>query len=312
MRAGRPRGDGQRLLLELLGVGLLDHAGEDHLVDHVVAPLDRALAGAERMQDARRLRQRREIGGLRDGELVHRLVEVHQRRRGDAVGAEAEIDLVEIELEDLVLGIGPLDLQREQRLLDLAGERHLVGQQEVLGDLLGDGRGALRPPARTVVLQVDRAGARDALEVEPVVLVEILVLGGQEGVDHHLRHGLDRNVEPALGGVFGDQRAVGGVHAGHHRRLVVLKLRVVRQVLGEVPEQAGGGADADQEHDRPGREQESAESQQKSHGRKSIPERAARRSAPSALSQWSIRGYQSVPQLPKSPASLMRQTVTSA
>jgi len=37
------------------------------------------------------------------------------------------------------------------------------------------------------------------------MVVEILVLGGDEGVDHHLRHGLDRNVEPPLGGVFGNQ-----------------------------------------------------------------------------------------------------------
>ena len=275
MRAGRPRGDGQRLFLELVGVGLLDHAGEDHLVDHVVAPLDRALAGAERMQDARRLRQRGKIRGLGHGEFVHRLVEIHQRRRGDAVGAEAEIDLVEIELEDLVLGVGPLDLEREQRLLDLAGERHFVGQQEVLGDLLRDGRGALRPPVAAVVLRVDNRRARHALKVEPVVVVEILVLGREEGVDHHLRHGLDRDVEPALGGVFGNQRAVGGVHAGHHRRLVVLQLRVVRQVLGEVPEQPGAGADPDQEHDRARCEQESAESQEESHGRKSIPDEPA-------------------------------------
>ena len=35
-------------------------------------------------------------------------------------------------------------------------------------------------------------------EVEAAVLVEILVLGGEEGVDHHLRHRLDRDVEPAL------------------------------------------------------------------------------------------------------------------
>ena len=78
---------------------------------------------------------------------MHRLVEIDQRGGGDAVGAEAEIDLVEIELEDLLLGIGALDLEREQRFLDLALERDLVGQKEVLGDLLGDGRGALRPAA---------------------------------------------------------------------------------------------------------------------------------------------------------------------
>ncbi len=67
------------------------------------------------MQDRRRLRQRREIGRVRHRQFVHRLVEVNQRGGGDAVGAEAEIDFVEIEFEDLVLRIGALDAHRQQR-----------------------------------------------------------------------------------------------------------------------------------------------------------------------------------------------------
>ena len=265
VRTGRTRGDGERLFLGLLGIGRLDRAGDDHLLDHPVAALDCAVLLAERIVVVRRLRQRREIGRLRDRQLVHRLVEVEQRRRGHAVSAEAEIDFVEIELEDLFLGIGALDFQRQQRLLDLALERDLVGQKEVLGDLLGDRGRALRPAARSVGLHIEQAGANDAAEVEAVVLVEVLVLGGEEGVDHHLRHGLDRNVEPALRGVFGDQRTVAGMDAGHHRRLIVLQLRVVRQVLGEMPEQTGARANGHQEHDGPGREQKAAEAQQQSH-----------------------------------------------
>ena len=138
-------GDGQRILAGLVGVGLLDPAVFQQAVDHVVAALDGAVAVADRMQRRRRLRQRRQIGGFRDRQFVHRFVEIDQRRGGDAVGAEAEIDFVEIEFEDLVLRIGALDPHRQQGFLDLAGERHFVGQQEVLRDLLGDGGGALRP-----------------------------------------------------------------------------------------------------------------------------------------------------------------------
>ena len=92
-------------------------------------------------------RQGGEVGGFRDRKLVHRLVEVEQRRGGDAVSAEAEIDFVEIKLEDFFFRVSTLDAQRQQRFLDLALERYLVGQQEVLGDLLRDGRGALWPAA---------------------------------------------------------------------------------------------------------------------------------------------------------------------
>ena len=233
--SGRPHGDAERLLLGFVAGFGGDVAVLDHAVDHVVAARDRLVAAAERIVIVRTLGQRGEVGGLGDRQLVDRLVEIEQRRGGDAVGAEAEIDLVEIEFENLVLRIGPLDAQREQRFLDLAGNRQLARQQEVFRHLLGDGRGALRPAAGAVVLHIEQRGARDAVEVEPAVLVEVLVLGGEERIDDEFRHRLDRKIEAALVGIFGKQRAVGGVHPRHHRRLIILQLRVIRQVLGIMP-----------------------------------------------------------------------------
>ena len=222
------------------------------------------------MQRRRRLRQRRQIGGFGDREFVHRFVEIDQRCGRDAVGAEAEIDFVEIEFEDAVLGIGALDAHRQQGFLDLAGERHLVGQKEVLRDLLGDRRGALRTPVGAEILRIQHGGARHAGEVDAAMLVEVLVLGGQERVDDQLRHRLDRQIEPALLGVFAEQRAVGRMDARHHRRLVILKLRVVRQVLGEMPDRARDAGDADQEHDGSGGEQETQKPDQQAHYRSSV------------------------------------------
>ncbi len=265
MGAGRPRGDAERLLLGLLAVLRLDIAVLHHAIDHVVAPLESAIALAKRVQEGRRLRQRRQIGGIRDRELVHRLVEIKQRGGRHPIGPETEIDLVEIKLEDLLLRISALDLERQQRLLDLALERHLVGQQEILGDLLGDGRGALRAAVGTVILEVEHAGARDAAEIEPAMFIEILVLGRHEGVEHQLWHRLDRQVEPALARIFGQQRAVGRVHAGHDARLVVLQLAIIGQILGEMPDQAGSRTDPDQEHDGSECEQESEEAKEQPH-----------------------------------------------
>ena len=93
------------------------------------------------------------------------------------------------------------------------------------------------------------------------MLVEVLVLGRDEGVDHQLRHRLDRQIEAALARIFGEQLPVGGMHARHHRGLVVLQLRIVRQLLREVPEQPGHGGDADQEHDGPAGENPAQEAQ---------------------------------------------------
>ena len=238
----------------------------------------RALALPERMVVVRRLRQRGEIGRFRSDQLVHRLVEIEQRGGGDAVGADAEIDLVEIELEDLLLGEGALDLHRQQRFLDLARERELVGEQEVLGDLLRDGGGALRAAAAAVLLHEQHGGARDAGEVDAAVLVEVLVLRRDEGVDDELRHRLDREVESPLPRIFGQQRAVGRVHPRHHRGLVVLQLGIVRQRLRVVPQQPGRARDPDDEYDRPGREQQADEAQHSL-----MAEVPPRRAAPAAM-----------------------------
>ncbi len=260
----------KRILAGLVGVGLLDPAIFQQPVDHVIAALDRAVVVAHRMQRRRRLRQRREVGGFRDREFIDRLVEIDQRRRGDAVGAKAEINFVQIEFENLVLRVGALDPHRQQGFLDLARERDLVGQKEVLRDLLGDRGGALRTAVGTEILRVEHGGTRHAGEVDAAMLVEVLVLGREERVDHQLRNRLDRQVQAAFLGIFAEQRAIGGVDARHHRRLVILKLRIVRQVLGEMPDQPGHGGDADQEHDGSGGEQKTQEPHQQAHDRLSV------------------------------------------
>src|SRR5690606_35463216 len=77
-------------------------------------------------------------------EIARRLAEITLRRRLDAGGAVAEEDAVEIELEDLLLGVVLLEPQRQQCLLRLALQRLLGAEEQVLGELLGDGGGAAR------------------------------------------------------------------------------------------------------------------------------------------------------------------------
>ena len=158
----------------------------DHALDDVVAARDRGLAVAEGIVIVGALGQAGEIGGLGQRQLVGRLVEIVQGGGGDAVIAEAEIDFVEVELEDALLGIGLLDAHREQGFLDLAVEGALVGQQEVLRHLLGDGRGALHVLG---ALQQHHGRADHALGVDAVMGVEILVLGRDEGLFHLGRDG---------------------------------------------------------------------------------------------------------------------------
>ena len=67
--------------------------------------------------------------------------------------------------------------------------------------------------------------------------VEILVLGRDEGLFDERRNRRARQIEPPLLGIFGEHGTIGGVNAGHHRRLVVLELGIVRQILLELPDQ---------------------------------------------------------------------------
>ena len=122
-----------------------DIAVLDHAVEHPVAARRRRLRKARRVVAVRRLWQSAEKGRLAEAQLVERFVEIGHRRGGDAVGARAEIDFVQIEFEDAVLGQRRLDPGGEQDLLNFAGDRDLAGQQHVLGDLLGDRRGSDRP-----------------------------------------------------------------------------------------------------------------------------------------------------------------------
>ena len=92
----------------------------------------------------------REHRGLPEGELVDAAAEVGVRRGIDAVGSGAEVDDVEVALEDLVLGVVALDLDGQQRLLDLARERDLIVEKQPARELLRDRRGALKLLVREV------------------------------------------------------------------------------------------------------------------------------------------------------------------
>ena len=60
----------------------------------------------------------------------------------------------------------------------------------------------------------------------------------------------NRDKEALLVGIFGKQRAITGMNAGHHRRLIFCQLVIVRQILAigpEHPEQASTNSHHNQE-----------------------------------------------------------------
>ena len=91
--------------------------------------------------------------------------------------------------------------------------------------------------------QVVAQGAHHPVHRDAVVGVEVLVFSGNKGVDDERRHGLDGLEQAPFMCIFGEQGAVGGVHPGGHRRLIILEHGIVRQVLGQLRQVNGRAAD---------------------------------------------------------------------
>ncbi len=123
----------------------------------------------------------------------------------DPIGAGAEIDPVQIEGEDLLLGELGLQPHRQHQFLGLAPGGLGGGQEQVAGKLLGDGRAA--PERAVLVGQVIEARPDDAPGVEAEVVVELAVLDGDEGRRDIGRQGVDIDRRRILASTDGQQRA---------------------------------------------------------------------------------------------------------
>ncbi len=109
-------------------------------------------------------------------------------------------------------------LKDEQGLVKLAGVGLLPGEEEIARHLLGDGR---CPLALAAADQVGAGCTQDAGVVDAAVLVEAIVLGGQNGVLQDRGNVLNGDDGPALLAVFADQVPVGGVNTQRNLRAVV-------------------------------------------------------------------------------------------
>ena len=111
-------------------------------------------------------------------ELPHVLAKISYARFGKPSNAEtaavAEINLVGIQLEDLLLIKTLLEFDRDHRFGDFAPHRALVRKEKRARHLHGDGARAL--VVRRAVPKVGPRGAHDSNEVKSAVVEKPLVL----------------------------------------------------------------------------------------------------------------------------------------
>lgn len=121
---------------------------------HVHQAVDHVLPAALHLRSGVAVREA-ELGGLLDGcgeerrlirrEVADILVVVGFRGRLDAVGVPSEVDGVEVLLQDPLLALGAVDLERDDDLLEFALDGLLLAEPFVVvaDELLGDGGSAL-------------------------------------------------------------------------------------------------------------------------------------------------------------------------
>ena len=175
--------------------------------------------------DPRRIARRRlghsgEQGRFGKGEPFDRFAEIGAGGRLHPIGPTSEIDLVQVEFQDFVLGISTFDLERQQRFAQFAKQGFAGGEKQGLGQLLGDRTGPFHESAGK---DVPRNGSEDAPEIHAAVLEELSVLGGDQCIDQMPRNPTQRNRIPLHGEQFGNQRSVDGVDAGNRPRFEGLK-----------------------------------------------------------------------------------------
>ena len=212
----------------------------------------------------RRLEQAGQHRGFGEVHVARGLVEVILRRRVDAERAAAHIGAVEIELEDLVLGQPRLEPDRQERFLDLALDGALVGQEQVLGELLRDRRAALHHAAGA---RIRRQRAHEARRIDAEVLVEAAVFGRERRLDQMVGIFVQRDrvvvadaaradlVAEAVEEGDGEFRllqpvVVGGLAEGrdrerqHHDQAAEAERRAFRQRLDDGPAAPAGDVEA--------------------------------------------------------------------
>ena len=114
-------------------------------------------------------------------EVARAVPEVRERGLLDAVGAVAEVDRVQVRLEDPALRPALRELPRERRLAHLAGNRLLVAVERVLDELLRD-RGATLDDLLLADVRPERAP--DPADVDAAVLPVAPVLDRDDRMAH--------------------------------------------------------------------------------------------------------------------------------
>ena len=203
-----------------------------HLRQHNVAPLLGRLRKPVRPVGIRRARQTRQRGGLCQRHVLARFAEILPRRRFDAVCAAPQEDLVEVQLEDLVLGEFALKLQCHKCFFGLplhgAFGRHSRHFRDISHNLHGDCAGAAHAARPNRILK----RARNRQRAHPFVYVKRMIFGRDEGLLQVQRNFVQTHELPRLDRVLAEEHPIRGIDpAAHFRAEIIHRLDICPGVI---------------------------------------------------------------------------------
>ena len=179
---------GQRFLIRpLIDLLLLQHQAE-----HRRATLRGEIGPDERRVVVRTADQSRQQRGFRHVDFRHRLAEIEARCFADTENGDravaAEVDVVEIGLEDLALRIFRVEDDGHECFKNFTAQSSFTRQVVILDKLL---RESGSPFGHAVMRHVAKERAHDAERIDSGVMPETNVFGGNDGVLQRLRHLLE-------------------------------------------------------------------------------------------------------------------------
>ena len=174
----------------------------------------------------RRLGKTREHGGLCNSDRFQGLAKISLCSCCKAICALPQIDLVQVDLKNLVLGEQVLKFQGQQNFVDLSGESLLRAQVHVSRHLHGDGGSTLA----LGVAQIGQTRTNETDVVNASVLVKACVLDRQDGILHHLGNVFEGSQVSALFTEFANLFALNRINPHGELGAVIGEVRDIRQL----------------------------------------------------------------------------------
>src|SRR5690606_13073844 len=137
---------------------------------------------------------------------------------------------VEIKLENTVFRIGLLDAEREDHFSQLALDGLISCQEEVLGDLLGNRRGANKAASSAKILEISDNRTGKTRHVDAWMTIKVFVLSREKRRFYAIRDRLNRQIKTPLAGEFRHQLTVRRMDARGDRWLVASEDLIVGQI----------------------------------------------------------------------------------